>query len=147
MTRAGPPAKLAVDGGGGLEVGTRALLGQLRVLVCDAAGNPTACDGFEARSRCTGHCAELAPDRATATRGKPGPLLCTCTMQVVLSNSALATDGSGASASVSASGGNKLKVKKGVAAFKDVRLSAEAPGSYALRVQCASRKARSGCMV
>ena len=57
-----------------------------------------------------------------------------------LSSSALATDGSGRAASVSVSGGNKVKVKKGSAMFKDVRVTAEEAGSYALRVQSASRK-------
>lgn len=60
--------------------------------------------------------------------------------QVSLNSSALATDGSGRAASVSVSGGNKVKVKKGVAVFKDVRVEADEAGSYALRVQSASRK-------
>ena len=38
------------------------------------------------------------------------------------------------------SGGNKVKVKKGAATFKDVRVTAEEAGCYALRVQSASRK-------
>ena len=41
---------------------------------------------------------------------------------------------------MAAAGGNKVKVKNGVAVFKDVRLSAELSGSYAVRVQSASRK-------
>ena len=41
---------------------------------------------------------------------------------------------------MSVSGGNKVKVKKGSAMFKDVRVTAEEAGSYALRVQSASRK-------
>lgn len=61
-------------------------------------------------------------------------------LQVSLNSSALATDGSGRAASVSVSGGNKVKVKKGAAVFKDVRVSAEEAGSYALRIQSASRK-------
>ena len=47
---------------------------------------------------------------------------------------------SGRAAAVSMSGGNKVKVKKGAAVFKDVRVSADEAGSYALRVQSASRK-------
>ncbi len=61
-------------------------------------------------------------------------------MQVSLNSSALATDGSGRAAALSVSGGNKVKVKKGAAVFKDVRVSADEAGSYALRVQSASRK-------
>ncbi|PRW58303.1 Structural maintenance of chromosomes flexible hinge domain-containing 1 [Chlorella sorokiniana] len=104
--RAGPPAQLSVEGPGTLEVGTKAALPQLRVRVCDAAGNPTTSETFE----------------------------------VSLNSSALATDGSGRAASVSVAGGNKVKVKKGAAVFKDVRVSADEAGSYALRVQSASRK-------
>lgn len=54
-------------------------------------------------------------------------------------------DGSGAAASVSVPGGNKAKLSKaGVAVFKEVRLAAEAPGTFALRVQSASRKVGAG---
>jgi hypothetical protein len=60
--------------------------------------------------------------------------------QVSLSSSALAIDGSGRAASVTASGGNKVKMKRGVAVFRDVRVVAEEAGSYELRVQGASRK-------
>lgn len=41
---------------------------------------------------------------------------------------------------MSVSGGNKIKLKQGVAVFKDVRVVADEAGSYALRVQGASRK-------
>ena len=61
-------------------------------------------------------------------------------MQVSLNSSALASDGTGRAAAVAVSGGNKVKVKKGVAVFKDVRVTAEEAGSYMLRVQGASRK-------
>ncbi len=63
-------------------------------------------------------------------------------MQVSLSNSALSVDGSGAAASVAVPGGNKVKLKGGVAVFKEVRVVADHPGTYALRVQGASRKVR-----
>lgn len=59
---------------------------------------------------------------------------------VSINSSALASDGSGRSAAVSVSGGNKTKMKKGAAVFKDVRVCAEEAGSYALRVQSSSRK-------
>lgn len=42
-----------------------------------------------------------------------------------VNSSALATDGSGRSAHVAVDGGNKIKVKKGVAVLKDVRLTAD----------------------
>ena len=45
--RSGPPAQLSVEGPGTLEVGTKAALPQLRVRVCDAAGNPTTSETFE----------------------------------------------------------------------------------------------------
>lgn len=45
--RAGPPAQLSVEGPGTLEVGTKAALPQLRVRVCDSAGNPTTSETFE----------------------------------------------------------------------------------------------------
>ena len=44
---AGAPAILAVDGGSSLECGTRAFISQLRVLVCDVAGNATSNPSFE----------------------------------------------------------------------------------------------------
>ena len=47
--RAGPPAQLSVEGPGTLEVGTKAALPQVRVRVCDAAGNPTTSETFEVR--------------------------------------------------------------------------------------------------
>ncbi|KAL4443930.1 hypothetical protein ABPG75_011667 [Micractinium tetrahymenae] len=62
------------------------------------------------------------------------------TFEVSVNSSALATDGSGRAAHVAVEGGNKVKVKKGVAVLKDVRVTAEEAGSYALRVQSASRK-------
>lgn len=61
---------------------------------------------------------------------------------MTLNGSALAVDGSGAAAAVSVTGGNKVKLKGGVAVFKEVRVAAELPGAYALRVQSASRKVR-----
>ena len=41
---------------------------------------------------------------------------------------------------MAAAGGNKGRIKKGVAVFKDVRVTADVAGSYSLRVQSASRK-------
>ncbi len=46
-------------------------------------------------------------------------------VQVSVNSSALATDGSGRAAHVAVEGGNKIKVKKGVALLKDVRVTAD----------------------
>jgi hypothetical protein len=62
------------------------------------------------------------------------------TLQVSLGSAAQAADGSDLSASVAANGGNKVKLKKGVALFRDVVITAEQAGSYVLRVAAASRK-------
>lgn len=164
--RAGPPAQLSVEGPSTLEVGTKASLPQLRVRVCDSAGNPTTSETFEVGRAwavetvlaaawhvgrrepvlswlCLTYVA--VPVAACLITGSRQPLqmpLCPTILplQVSLNSSALATDGSGRAASVSVSGGNKVKVKKGTAVFKDVRVSAEEAGSYALRIQSASRK-------
>lgn len=61
-------------------------------------------------------------------------------MQVSLAPSALAADGSGVAAAITAPGGNKAKVKDGEAVFKNVRIEADSPGAYILRVKSASRK-------
>lgn len=47
--RAGPAAQLAIEGAGTLECGTRAAIPQLRVRVCDAAGNHISDQNFEVR--------------------------------------------------------------------------------------------------
>lgn len=47
--RAGPPAQLAVEGPATLECGTKMAIPQLRVRVCDSAGNPTTGENFEVR--------------------------------------------------------------------------------------------------
>jgi hypothetical protein len=62
--------------------------------------------------------------------------------ELALCASALAADGSGRAAKVSAAGSNKLKVGRGRfgATFKHVSLVADAPGTYAVRVQSGSRK-------
>ena len=60
--------------------------------------------------------------------------------QVALQPSALAADDSGHAAAVQASGGNKAKLQKGVATFKDIRINAETSGEYILRVASGSRK-------
>ena len=64
------------------------------------------------------------------------------TFEVTLSGSALATDGSGKAAKVVANGSNKTKMTKGKgsAIFKGVTVTAEAPGTYALRVKSSGRK-------
>lgn len=107
--RPGPPAALAFEGPASVECGTRAVLGNVEVVLRDAAGYPT---------------------KSTET------------FELLLSGSALATDGSGKAAKVVANGGNKAKMTKGKgsALFKGVTVTAEAPGTYALRVQSASRK-------
>lgn len=64
-------------------------------------------------------------------------------VQVSLAPSALAADGSGVAAAITAPGGNKAKVKDGEAVFKNVRIEADSPGAYTLRVKSASRKV--GC--
>ncbi len=61
-------------------------------------------------------------------------------MQVALNPSALAADDSGHAASVQATGGNKVKLQKGAAAFKDVKVTAEEAGEYVLRVASSNRK-------
>ena len=57
--------------------------------------------------------------------------------------SALLGDSSGVAATVSVPGGNKVKMKDGEATFKNVRIEADAPGSYMLRAKSASRKVKS----
>lgn len=48
---AGPAAQLSVEGPATLEVGTKAVIPQLRVRVCDASGNPTSSETFEVGGR------------------------------------------------------------------------------------------------
>lgn len=64
--------------------------------------------------------------------------------QIAVQPSAMAEDGSGRAASVAVSGGNKAKLKKGVALLKDLRITAEQPGTYIVCITSASRKARWG---
>lgn len=59
--------------------------------------------------------------------------------QVTLQPSGLALDGSGLAVSVAATGGNKSKLKAGVATFKDVVLHAEHPGKYQICAKSTSR--------
>lgn len=61
-------------------------------------------------------------------------------VQVSLAPSALGGDGSGMAATITVPGGNKVKMKDGEAVFKNVRIEADAPGGYTLRVKSASRK-------
>lgn len=61
---------------------------------------------------------------------------------MALNPSALAADDSGHAASIQASGGNKMKLQKGSAVFKDVKITAEEAGEYVLRVASGSRKVR-----
>lgn len=107
--RAGPPAALAFKGAASMECGTRAVLGNVEVVLRDAAGYPT---------------------KATET------------FEITLAGSALAADGSGRAAKVVANNANKAKItkSKSSAVFKGVTITAEASGTYALRVQSASRK-------
>ena len=63
-------------------------------------------------------------------------------LQVALNPSALAADDSGHAVSVQASGGNKVKLQKGTAVFKDVKITAEEAGEYVLRIASGSRKVR-----
>jgi len=65
---------------------------------------------------------------------------CVGAVQVALNPSALAADDSGHAASVQASGGNKVKLQKGAAVFKDVKITAEDAGEYVLRIASGSRK-------
>ena len=60
--------------------------------------------------------------------------------QVTVYPSALAEDGSGAAASVAVSGGNRARLTDGAALLKDVRLTAEAPGTFCVTVASASRR-------
>ena len=65
------------------------------------------------------------------------------TSQVAVQPSALAEDGSGAAASVAVSGGNRVRLTDGAALLKDVRLTADAPGTYCIVIASASRRVRS----
>lgn len=62
---------------------------------------------------------------------------------MALNPSALAADDSGHAASIQTTGGNKMKLQKGTAVFKDVKITAEEAGEYVLRVASGSRKVRS----
>ena len=59
--------------------------------------------------------------------------------QVVLVPTALATEGAHA-ATVSVPGGNKSRLRDGVATFKDVKILAEHSGCYKLTAKAAGRK-------
>lgn len=59
---------------------------------------------------------------------------------MALNLSALAADDSGYAVSVQACGGNKIKLQKGTAVFKDVKITAEEAGDYVLRIASGSRK-------
>ena len=61
-------------------------------------------------------------------------------LQICVQPSALAEDVDGEAAIVAVGGGNKIKLKKGVAVLRDLRLSASAPGIYILAISSASRK-------
>ena len=62
--------------------------------------------------------------------------------QVAVQPGALSEDGSGAAASVAVSGGNRVRLTDGVAVLKDVRLTADAPGTFCVVVASASRRVR-----
>ncbi len=59
---------------------------------------------------------------------------------MALHPSALAADDSGHAASVQATGGNKVKLQKGAATFKDVKVTAEEAGEYVLHIASGNRK-------
>lgn len=62
-------------------------------------------------------------------------------LQVLLQTSALSADDESApAAKVSASGSNRVKLRNGVASFRGVKLAADTPGPYLLRVEPLSRK-------
>jgi len=54
--------------------------------------------------------------------------------------SALAEDGGGAAASVVVSGGNRVRLTDGAALLKDVRVTADAPGTFCITIASASRR-------
>lgn len=99
---------------------------------------------------CTNHKLQLSirsAQHSTAARDKV--IMHTCVLdnnigcavvQVALNPSALAADDSGHAASVQATGGNKVKLQKGAAAFKDVKVTAEEAGDYVLRIASGNRK-------
>lgn len=60
--------------------------------------------------------------------------------EVLLQPAAIATDGSGHAAKVNAAGTNRVKLKRGVAVLRDVRINAEQAATYAVRVASATRK-------
>ena len=64
-------------------------------------------------------------------------------VQVTVYPSALAEDGSGAAASVVVSGGNRVKLPDGAALLKDVRITADAPGTFCLTIASATRRVSS----
>lgn len=70
------------------------------------------------------------------------PTTATESIDVALVGSALACDGSGRAARVVCNGSNKVKIPKGEsrAIFKQISIYAEEGGTYALRIQSASRK-------
>lgn len=104
------------------------------------AGTPaTLCIDGLARLDC-GTRAVISQLRVRVVDNAGNPTTTSETFDITINASALATDGSGRCAAVSVNGGNKTKMKKGAAVFKDVRVKAEEAGSYALRVQAASRK-------
>uniref|UniRef100_A0A1D2ABE5 SMCHD1 ribosomal S5 domain-containing protein n=1 Tax=Auxenochlorella protothecoides TaxID=3075 RepID=A0A1D2ABE5_AUXPR len=72
--------------------------------------------------------------------GNPAVWTSGATLDVSLAGSALASDGGGRAASVSARGGNKARAKAGAAAFAEVALRADVPGSYTLRAVSSSRR-------
>ena len=68
------------------------------------------------------------------------PLTAAWCAQVTVYPSALAEDGSGAAASVAVSGGNRVRLTDGAALLKDVRLTADAPGTFLVTIGSASRR-------
>lgn len=142
LTMSGPsgPVNITVKDEGG-ENGA-SLLGEDCLTVDLRPGPPTAL-AFEGPSlvQC-GMRSALGTLRIGLRDASGFPSAATDSFEVTLASSALATNGSGRAAKVVASGGNKAKMVKGKhgATFSGVTVTAEAPGTYALRVQSTSRK-------
>ncbi|KXZ46758.1 hypothetical protein GPECTOR_41g723 [Gonium pectorale] len=120
----GRPTCLAFDGPQQLQCGTRGILGELRAVVTDDWGNQV----------------EGPPPGGGGGGGRGGRGEGASALEVTLQSSAIAIDGSGNAAKVTVAGSNKTKVSKGCAVFRDVRVQAAAPGTYALLAGSASRK-------
>ncbi|KAG2443092.1 hypothetical protein HYH02_009506 [Chlamydomonas schloesseri] len=122
----GRPTSLAFDGPQQLRCGARGALGDLSVRVTDDWGNLVEGLAGAGGGRGGGR---------GAKGGDGGSAL-----ELTLQTSAIAADGSGNAAKVAVSGSNKVKVTKGCAVFREVRLDGAPGTTYLLRVGSASRK-------